>query len=289
MIESMEFDLTKKRFDLYLFDFSEGRAKISKNPTGPHNCMTCHSNDPVPLWESYPVWPGVLGSEHQPVNQETSENNEKKILSMFTQQISQNAPSRYSQIPWLNWYLGGLASGTNTLFGKVVSKRLVERLHRVFTEHLTSTNQTQALRSLSFIPFTSHSMDFEPGEFLNFATEFDPKNIKTTMGKLKTIFSERLRASELAKSRRKALLNQLSGEPSRSEITFYPDSIAIQTCLLFVAKETGIELARWSSSFEADEMQFLDGFKGLSNFEDLLHGKTLSDYPPPERFDLLPF
>ncbi len=280
LLESIEYDSEKKRFDFYLYDFGSTIPKITKNPS---NCLECHSSDPVPIWETYPTWPGVLGSEHSPiVNSRNTETNQK-IGSEIAFSILDNP--RYANIHISD----KMAAGVNTLFGKVISRMLVERLNRILTDHLRTTGEKNALEALKYIPFGSHSKYYDTAEFKEFAEIFDQKNTNTVLLKLKELYSEQLNLNDKAKENRKNLLSKMNSIPDVSDITYYSDSIAAQICLKFIFKETNLKIQRLSSSFNAWEAQFGDGNMGLRNFELLIRGQNISDYPKPDKFDTLPF
>ena len=222
LVESMEFDEKARRFDLYLYDFAGPKPTVLKNPKGQHDCAACHSSDPVPLWESYPVWPGVYGSEHQPVNQDIAHRRNEGFSDILRTALKDDPESmtRYRHIRSLGWYLDERAAGTNTLFGKVISRRLVERLHRIFTEHLTRSGQSQALAALALIPYEERSTDFAGIDFLPFLKALDRDKVQENLVVLKRHFDDRLKRTQQAKVGRAKLLAELEGEPESPEITF---------------------------------------------------------------------
>lgn len=66
-LELMQFDKEKRTFNFQDIEFELGKApKFSKK--NPESCLKCHGQDPKPIWDNYPFWPGVYGSSEDRLN-----------------------------------------------------------------------------------------------------------------------------------------------------------------------------------------------------------------------------
>ncbi|SMF60452.1 hypothetical protein [Pseudobacteriovorax antillogorgiicola] len=57
-VEIIEFDAQAMRFNFHELRFTHG-MEIERNPK---KCLTCHGDDPRPIWEPYDFWPKIYGS-----------------------------------------------------------------------------------------------------------------------------------------------------------------------------------------------------------------------------------
>jgi hypothetical protein len=57
-LETMEFDGAARSFRFREVTFPEG-ASARFSELDPPRCLACHGDDPRPIWDAYPVWPGV--------------------------------------------------------------------------------------------------------------------------------------------------------------------------------------------------------------------------------------
>jgi hypothetical protein len=58
-VEIMQFNSAERKFELYVLQFPQG-AISKKNP---QECLGCHRADPRPVWDPFPHWLGIYGSE----------------------------------------------------------------------------------------------------------------------------------------------------------------------------------------------------------------------------------
>jgi hypothetical protein len=67
-VEMMEFDEATRRFQLQELTFSalpDGSRKADFSAINPERCATCHGQEPRPIWEPHPVWPGAYGQVYR--------------------------------------------------------------------------------------------------------------------------------------------------------------------------------------------------------------------------------
>ena len=74
-LETMEFDDAERSFRLREISFPGpvgGANGIVFSERDPPRCLACHGDDPRPIWDTYPTWPGVYG-EHEHARPEAEE------------------------------------------------------------------------------------------------------------------------------------------------------------------------------------------------------------------------
>jgi ankyrin repeat protein len=61
VIEMLELDPDRARFELHELEIKKGRA--TWHGPNPPQCLTCHGEEPLPIWDSWYLWPGFYRSE----------------------------------------------------------------------------------------------------------------------------------------------------------------------------------------------------------------------------------
>jgi hypothetical protein len=68
-IETMEFDTASSSFVFREIRFPDrtaaADADVEFSPANPARCATCHGTPAHPIWDSFPLWPGVYGERYQ--------------------------------------------------------------------------------------------------------------------------------------------------------------------------------------------------------------------------------
>jgi hypothetical protein len=59
VLEAISFDERVARFTIHAADLSRPQKIFGQNPGA---CMGCHGNDPRPIWDTHPIWPGAYMS-----------------------------------------------------------------------------------------------------------------------------------------------------------------------------------------------------------------------------------
>lgn len=59
-VEMLEFNETRQEFEFYALHFGE---KVELSEPNPPICVTCHTASPRPIWNDYPQWSGIFGSD----------------------------------------------------------------------------------------------------------------------------------------------------------------------------------------------------------------------------------
>ena len=80
-------------------------ARISD--PNPSRCISCHGSPPIPIWESYPSWPGVYGSHDDTLNNKNElppgskvDDSEEKSFKKFKAAVKANG--RYNKLLFAN-------------------------------------------------------------------------------------------------------------------------------------------------------------------------------------------
>ncbi len=113
-VEMIEFNPETSRYDFFEIVFSPGSLTVERNP---EVCSSCHSNDPHPLWESYPIWPGAYGvrDRREPTGRVVREKFQEFVAS------AQNSPI-YSLIDVENYFAANITTAlTNSITNDSVS------------------------------------------------------------------------------------------------------------------------------------------------------------------------
>jgi ankyrin repeat protein len=61
VLEMLEFDPDRARFELHELQIRKGRP--TWHGPNPAECLTCHGEEPLPIWDSWYLWPGFYRSE----------------------------------------------------------------------------------------------------------------------------------------------------------------------------------------------------------------------------------
>jgi cytochrome c553 len=68
-VETMEFDAASTTYTLREIRFPEGTADataaVEFSQANPARCAVCHGEPTHPIWDAYPLWPGVYGERYQ--------------------------------------------------------------------------------------------------------------------------------------------------------------------------------------------------------------------------------
>jgi len=92
-LETMEFDDGERAFRFREVTFPEegaqGRAVFSE--ANPPRCLACHGEDPRPIWDTYPAWPGVYGARDHAAPDPA----EAAALAAFVERRSSNPRYRW--------------------------------------------------------------------------------------------------------------------------------------------------------------------------------------------------
>ncbi len=72
-IETIEFDSSLRSFRLREIAFPESASDargVVFSEANPPRCLVCHGDDPRPIWDAYPEWPGAYGEvDHRPLGE----------------------------------------------------------------------------------------------------------------------------------------------------------------------------------------------------------------------------
>lgn len=258
IVESINFDDNTASFQFYAYDFNNPQGK------SPHlsrqSCKRCHGQDPRPIFDSYPLWPGFYGSvlDSFPDGVNTSQNEKQKFKKFLSKQAKQGL-YKYLKFPP----------------GSAVSPYLEPK-------DLKLNENKEAL---------THSTKFKPNERLGIAlTALNKKRIFRQMKKShlyesqkKAILFELLNCgkSQIEQSRLKKVQKLMRLENrdrikrmaaigrdnfhellQMQELKFYTAIAQVD----WVAEQLKISREEWSMALEPNSFSFFDGIlSGLHN------------------------
>jgi hypothetical protein len=256
-VEAIHFHRASKTFEFREIVF--GRSSVYVSDRNPKKCLVCHGLDPRPNWDTYPLWPGIYGSDEDLANQRAQQANstnqtlpEVKNLTSFFSAKARN--SRYKFLrkfrPAGSGYVGFLAGETispNTEFTITLGLLNFQRVSRILAQNKKVLPFRFAIVGALECPETSYQ-NFFPTNW------FSKTEIESILKEVRDI-NQLSGSSRYSRENKNAAFYPLS--KSQDETFDYLDRFA---GLYLVAKVAGVNIDDFGTEFSPRSFAFNTGF-----------------------------
>ena len=266
-IETTEFDEATKEFNYREIHFpakNEKNGKVIFSEANPDRCIKCHGLPTRPIWDTYPLWPGVYGERYHSNLSDPEREGIKKFLER------QPTHPRYQYLKQVEVFTNKetFFPSSQNRYENAVKESPNEELSRF----LSWLNGKRILKLVKAAPeFQAYrfallaSLKNECDAIEQFFPETVRKNYLERFQKFKEYTNTRNAEQEVAKEYRAVSFGHI---PKRKEI-----DQKVLTPFRFLV-ETGLELStqKWSTALEVDTYDF----SGPQNIEGSLELQLLN-------------
>lgn len=140
------------KFEFFHIDLKDPQAPLEANP---ELCKSCHGEDPLPVWDRYPSWHGMYGSDDDVVSDVMGERRKPEFKAYMEDYLKIGAlEPRYAQLQRIQGtptspfaydvYKGTSAFRPNLRIGQAMSIQLAQRLVERVARHPDFTKYAPA-------------------------------------------------------------------------------------------------------------------------------------------------
>jgi hypothetical protein len=258
ILELIHFNDGKSAFEMERFVLP---AAVKQNPSlqkqardnrkiNPAECLRCHGQDPRPITDSYPLWPGFYGSVRDTFPKDSPE------LPLYKKFLNQQKNASSGPYRRLNWpqgtstppYLDPLHYDPETIEGSLDEFKFLPNTRLGMA--LTELNRKRLQRKLKA---SKHYDDYKYGLLAGFLgcqnLPIGERAIYGTYSKLDSENKDRLHRLGYVP------LGPGARELDMMELGFYGNAVQLS----YLARALEISQADWSLAFEENSLSFFDG------------------------------
>jgi hypothetical protein len=265
-LEIIQFNKNSNEYELFDIHFDpEKKLDPIISEKNPSNCISCHGDKPKPIWDTYFLWPGVIGAEDGDETQL-----EKKYMKDFTDRKS-NHPL-YKHIPeqkllfaaGIDGFVENMGpNGNGVQINSELNALLNRQNFKIIAQDLKNDPVSYDLRYAILGAMSCPSEEID---------SFIPEKIRKKMKSSKAIYKSNLENSlkeyfEKRKERQievsgKKLENDRFGESLRGE-----DVNESWVNLQWLLGNFNYSTKDWPLTFEKGTQAFNDGRGGINRLE----------------------
>ena len=265
-LEIIKFNKDTKEYELFEIQFDpdkkSGPTISDKNPS---KCLTCHGDKPKPIWDTYFMWPGVVGAEDDDQTQL-----EKRYMKDFIEKKSTH--SRYKYVPeqklifaaGIDGFVENMGpNGNGIQINSELNALLNRQNFQIIAQDLKNDPVAYDLRYAILGAMTCPSEEID---------SFIPESIRKKMKSSKAIYKTNLENSlkEYFEKRKKKQI-QISGKNLESDR--FSESLRGEEVdeswinLQWILGNFNYSTKDWPLTFEKGTQAFNDGRGGIKRLE----------------------
>lgn len=259
VVEAIRYRDEGARFELYRYALAEAAPEEHIDPSNgianPQSCLRCHGQDPRPISDSYPLWPGFYGSVRDTFPKGSKE---LKWYKKFLASTAKTGP--FKNLVWLKDtsvppYLDPKHYDPNSAEGAIEEMKFLPntRLGMAWTE----LNRKRIQRKIKSSPL------YKTYRYALLSGFLGCEGMPISEGEINKTYSEIAIENE---DRIKRLGTHPQGPNQGSldmmELAFYGNAVQVD----YLARVLKVSRSDWAMAFEKDSFSFFDGI--LSGIHD---------------------